>query len=185
LSVEPQRWGRTTWEPAAAFAAETHWYAIYTRSRHEKKATGELHQMGMDAFLPTVSAMRRWSDRNKLVDQPLFPGYLFVRTAPSVETRLKMLQASGVVDIVGVKGWGSPIPDEQIDSLRNLLSQGVPFGFHPFLREGQRVRVRGGCLDGLEGILVERLSDRSLVLSIDPIHRSISVQITDYHVEPV
>ena len=87
--------------------------------------------------------------------------------------------------LVGTRAWASPVPDKQIEDLQTLLSQETPVAFHPFLHEGQRVRVRGGCLDGIEGILIERLSDRDLVISVEPIQRSVTVRVTDYDVEPV
>jgi transcription termination/antitermination protein NusG len=95
------------------------------------------------------------------------------------------LQASGVVGLVGIGGKATPIPSKQIEDLKKLLSQGIPVTLHPFLREGQRVRVRGGCLDGIEGVLLERLSDRALVISVEPIQRAITVNIEDYDIEPL
>jgi transcription termination/antitermination protein NusG len=183
---EQQIW-RTSVEHPAVIAAPrpTCWYAVHTRSRHEKRAAFELRDKGMAAFLPTFRVTRRWSDRNRLLEVPLFSGYLFVQTVLSAETRLAVLQAAGVVGLVGTRPWATPIPDKQIEDLQTLLSQETPVAFHPFLREGQRVRVRGGCLDGIEGVLIERLSERDLVISVEPICRSVTVRITDYDVEPV
>ena len=169
----------------AVGSEETHWYAVHTRCQHEKKVARQLTDKGIVSFLPLLSLTRRWSDRNKVVEMPLFPGYLFVRLKLSVESRLPVLQASGVAGFVGVRGWGTPIPDKQIEDVQTLLSRKVLFEPHPFLCEGLRVRVRGGCLDGIEGILVERLSDRSLVLSVEPIQRSLVIHIADYDFEPI
>jgi len=174
--------------PQCAIAAapeEILWYAVHTRCQHEKKVARQLTEKGVIAFLPLLSLTRRWSDRNKAVEMPLFPGYVFVRMKQSVESRLPILQAYGVAGFVGVRGWGSPIPDKQIEDLQVLLSRKVPFECYPFLREGRRVRVRGGCLDGIEGILVERISDRSLVLSVEPIQRSVVIRVEDYDFEPI
>jgi transcription termination/antitermination protein NusG len=161
------------------------WYAVHTRSQHEKKVARQLTDKGVTNFLPIQSLTRRWSDRNKVVEMPLFPGYVFVRISLSAESRLPVLQASGVAGFVGVRGWGTPIPDKQIEDLQQLLSRKVPFECYPFLREGRRVRVRGGCLDGIEAILVQRISDRDLVLSVEPIQRSLVIRLDDYDVEPV
>ena len=164
---------------------EIHWYAVHTRCQHEKKVVRQLTDKGVINFLPIHSLTRRWSDRNKVIETPLFPGYVFVRLKLSPESRLPVLQASGVAGFVGVKGWGTPIPDKQIEDLQILLSRKVPFEMYPFLREGRRVRVRGGCLDGIEGILVQRISDRDLVLSVEPIQRSLVIHLDDYDVESI
>jgi hypothetical protein len=84
-----------------------------------------------------------------------------------------------------VRGWGDPIPDKQIEDLQKLVSQEVPFAAYPFLRQGRRVRVRGGCLDGIEGIVLERISDRGLVLSVEPIQRSVVISIAEYYLEMI
>ncbi len=165
--------------------SQSHWYALHTRSRHEKHAARHLKEKGVVAFLPLLDVSHRWSDRNKIVEMPLFPGYFFVQVDLSVETRLLILRVPGVVGFVGARGWGSPIPDKQILDLETVLAHKVSCGLYPFLREGQRVRVRGGCLDGIEGILVECNSDRSLVLSVDSIQRSALIRITGYDVELV
>ena len=172
-------------QPIAAVPQEFLWYAVHTRARHENKVAAQLNEKGVVTFLPLLAATRRWTDRRKVVELPLFPGYLFVRVVLSGETRLRVLQATGVVGFVGIKGSGLPIPDKQIEDLQTLLAKKVPCAPHPFLREGQRVRIRGGCLDGVEGILVACKSDRSLVLSLDRISRSLVIQIAGYYVEPI
>jgi transcription antitermination factor NusG len=164
---------------------EIQWYAVHTRCQHEKKVLRQLTEKGVIAFLPLAAVTRRWSDRNKVVEMPLFPGYVFVRVSLSVENRLAILQASGVAGFVGMRGWGTPIPDKQIEDLQTLLSRKLALEPYPFLREGRRVRVRGGCLDGIEGILVECISDRSLVLSVESIQRSVSIRVADYKFEPI
>jgi len=144
----------------------------------------QLQASGVNTFLPLITQIHRWSDRNKAVQLPLFPGYAFVRVFPSAEERVKVLGADGVVSFVGVPGEGTPIPDSQIEDIRTLLSN-VRCTSHPFLKVGQRIRVRGGCLDGIEGILVARNGNRDLVISIEPIQRSIAVSIDGYDFESV
>jgi transcription antitermination factor NusG len=95
------------------------------------------------------------------------------------------LQTQGVVDFVGMQGRGIPIPEEQIEAVKTLISGEVPFTKHAFLRVGQRVRVRGGSLDGVEGILLAQNGSRNLVISVESIQRSVSVRIEGYDVEPV
>ena len=161
------------------------WYAVHTRSRHEKKAECELREKGIITFLPSFKESRRWSDRIQRVDVPLFSGYLFVRTELSPEERLRILKSLGVVGIVGIGATPIPIPSKQIEDLKQLLSQEVRVSLHPFVREGQRVRVRGGCLDGIQGVLMERLSDRAVIISVDPIQRAVIVSVQHYDVEPL
>jgi transcription elongation factor/antiterminator RfaH len=165
--------------------ATQHWYAIRTRSRHEKVVEQQLQGQAIEVFYPAISQLHQWSDRRKLVESPLFPGYLFVHIAPSPEERVRVLRTHGVVEIIGYQGQGISIPKEQIDAVRALVSGNVPFTKHAFLKVGQRVRVRGGSLDGVEGILVAQNGTRNLVISVEPIQRSLSIRIEGYQVEPV
>lgn len=161
------------------------WYAVQTRSRHEKKVAEEIEDKGICSFLPQISRVHQWSDRRKKVDLPLFPGYVFVRTAYSPEARLSVLKTPGVAGFVGCQGRGTPIPDKQIEDIRLILDQNVPFELYPFLELNQRVRIRGGCLDGVEGTLVAKNPDRSLVVSIDLIQRAILVRVSGYELERI
>ncbi len=163
--------------------AEARWYAIRTRSRHEKAAANELDRRGMQVFLPLVRSVRQWSDRRTEIELPLFPGYAFVRVAYCSGDRIRILQASGVVGFVGPNAVGAAIPDEQIDAIKTLLVGKVPVKDHPFLKVGQRIRVRGGSLNGVEGILVAVNGERSLVISVEPIQRSLSINLDGYEVE--
>ena len=161
------------------------WYAVHTRSQHEKAVVNQLERRGIETFLPLISETHRWSDRQKIVHLPLFSCYAFVRIRPLPELWYKVVQTNGVLRIVGVRGTGTPIPESQIESLRTVLSGDVPHVLCPFLQLGQRVRVRGGALDGIEGLLVARNGDRTLVISVEPIQRSIAVRIDQYQVEAI
>jgi len=166
--------------------ADLRWYAVRTRSRHEKIATQQLQTRGIETFLPVVTQTHRWSDRKKQVEVPLFSGYTFVRVEyASNEQRIHVLQTHGVAGFVGIQRTGDPIPDNQIEDIRTLLSNKVDIKAHSFLKIGQRVRVRGGALDGVEGILVSANGDRSLVISLNSIERSLSIRVEGYDVEPV
>jgi transcription antitermination factor NusG len=169
----------------AEVAEAMKWYAIRTRSRHEKVVERQLQGQGIHAFSPFISQIRQWSDRRKLIETPLFAGYAFVRIAPTSEDRLRVLKAQGVVDFVGRQGQGIPIPTEQIEAVRAAIAGNLPIAQHVFLKVGQRVRVRGGSLDGVEGILVAQNGSRNLVISVEPIERSLSIRIEGYQVEPV
>jgi transcription antitermination factor NusG len=160
------------------------WYGLQTRPRHEKIVAQRLEERGVTAFLPLVSEVHRWSDRKKTVQVPLFSCYVFAKFIPNRSDRLRVLRVDGVFGLVGAKGEGTAIPDEQIDAVRSLVEAELPWSAHPFLKIGQLVRIRSGVLDGLEGILVSRNGDRSLVISIDAIQRSLSVRVEGYEVEP-
>jgi transcription antitermination factor NusG len=162
--------------------APLNWYAIQTRSRHEKMVARQLEDNGIDSFLPVVKKTNRWSDRGKTVELPLFPGYAFVRSAASADERVRILKIPGVVNFVGAHGQATPIPEGQIEAVKSLVSCDIPFTEHPHLRVGQRVRVQGGSLDGVQGILVAQNGKRNLVISVEPIQRSLSVHIEGYDV---
>ncbi len=161
------------------------WYALHTRARHEKVVERRLRDQGMETFLPTAMEVHRWSDRKKKVEVPLFNCYVFLRCALSAEDRTRVYQVESVHGFVGVRGASLPIPDEQIESIRKILTQSAPWRSHPFLKAGQRVRVRGGAMDGVEGVFVSVNGDHSLIISVDAIQRSMAVRIDGYDVEPV
>jgi transcription antitermination factor NusG len=163
--------------------SEEHWYALYTRSRHEKTVAALLQQKGMTTFLPLFPRVHRWSDRKKTVQVALFPGYTFVRADAAPESCIRILQTPGVVGFVGTGRRGIPIPDKQIEDIQTVLAQNIPCAIFPFLRVGQRVRIRGGCLDGIEGRLNTLKGDRSLVISVEPILRSLAIGLDGYDVE--
>jgi transcription antitermination factor NusG len=169
----------------ARFGVEPEWYAVHTRSQHEKSVVSYLQGEGITTFLPLVTEVHRWSDRRKLVELPLFSCYAFVHMPFVPELWAKVLRVSGVLSFVGVRGQGVPIPEKQMESIRTLLATNAPCTLCPFLKVGQHVRIRGGALEGIEGILVERNGDRTVVISVEPIQRSIAVRIDDYQVEPI
>ena len=173
------------WNNRATSSEPAQWYAIQTRPRHEKSAAAELEQKGILTFLPLVTQIHRWSDRRQKVVLPLFAGYAFVNIAPTPKTRISVLRTNGVLSFVGSHNQGAPIPESQIQGIRSLLANRIPFSPYSFLKVGQRVRIRGGCLDGVEGILIRQNGDQRLVLSVDMIQRSLVVSIEGYDVEPV
>lgn len=164
-------------------AAET-WFAVHTHARHEKTVAQETRDLGITTFAPLVKQVRQWSDRRKVIESPLFSCYVFVKIRPDNRERLKVLRVNGVLRFVGPHGMGIPIPDEQIEAIRILTEEQLPVCSHPFLKIGQRVRVRSGSLAGVEGILTGRSGERTLVVSLDAIQRSLSVRIEGYDVEP-
>jgi transcription antitermination factor NusG len=168
--------------PFPATNDEGSWFAVRTKPRHEKTVASELEQKGITSFLPLYSVLHQWSDRKRQVQLPLFAGYVFVRFVVQLNTRVSVLRTNGVASFVGA-GGGVPIPDEQIQAVRMILEGKVPFSPHPFLSVGQRVRIRGGSLDGLEGILQAVNGDESLIVSVESIQRSLAIRVAGYQVE--
>jgi transcriptional antiterminator NusG len=166
-------------------AGELSWYAVQTKPRHEKRVATELEEKGVTAFLPLFCAVHQWSDRKRQVHLPLFSNYVFVRLGEERNSRVSVLQTNGVFRFVGVRGMGVPIPDEQIETVQAIVREGVPFSPHPFLDVGQKVRIRGGSLDGICGVLSAINDDRSLIVSVDSIQRSLAIRIDGYGIEPL
>ena len=172
-------------EPIVEGAA-ARWYAVQTRARSEKIISQRLREQGLRTFLPLVTEVRRWSDRNKKVELPLFSCYVFVKLVISNDQeRMGVCRTNGVFSIVSMRGEAIPIPEEQIEALRAVATQRVPWSAHPFLKVGQRVRIRGGSMDGVEGVLLSANGDRTLIISIDAIQRSLAMRIEGYDVEPL
>jgi transcription antitermination factor NusG len=161
------------------------WYAILTIPRHEKKVNAELGQKGIYSLLPLISEHHQWSDRSVAIDMPLFPGYAFVRIPQEQASRIAVLRTAGVRGFVGMRGLGDPIPDSQIAGIRTVLSTGTAFDLCSFPSVGQRVRVRGGSFEGVEGVLTAINGDQSLVLAVDLIQRSLAIRVTGFRIEPV
>jgi transcription antitermination factor NusG len=164
--------------------SEMLWFALQTRPRYEKKATVELQEKGFDSFLPLHCVRHQWSDREGKVSLPLFPGYTFVRIAPAQSVRVAVLRTNGVTGFVGMRGVGTSIPETEIEAVQRLLKENILFKVHPYLKVGEPVRIRGGCLDGIKGILARINGDQSLVISVELIQRSVAMRLTGYDVEP-
>lgn len=165
-------------------AERANWYAVQTRYRAEKRVKTQLGRKGFETFVPFIEEIHRWSDRRQRVEIPLFSGYTFVRTSLSKESRAGVLHTPGVLRFVAFGGEAASVPFKQIEDLQRLLEHKVPCSLHAFLKVGRRVRIRGGCLDGLEGILEQR-GEKKLVISIECIERSVAMQIEGYELELV
>lgn len=151
------------------------WFGLRTRSNHEKVTATVLENKGYEHYLPTYRSRRRWSDRVVETDQPLFPGYVFCRFNPV--QRLPIMTTPGVVSIVGFGKDPAPIGDEEIEAVQAVMRSGLAAEPCPFLREGQRIRVKYGSLSGVEGILTKKKSSWRMVVSVTMLQRSISVEI--------
>lgn len=158
------------------------WYAIWTRSRHEKVVWEQLDRKGVEAFLPTITRWSRWKDRKKQIAWPLFPGYCFARFES--DDRLPILKCTGVVNIVSFDGEPAPIPDFEIHAVRRLVESELLYDPCPLIRKGMMVEVVHGPLRGVVGRLVRKGSHARLVLSVDLIGQAVSVEVDAADVKP-
>jgi transcription antitermination factor NusG len=161
---------------------DANWFAVSTRSRHEKFVRDQLDRKAVNVFLPTIGRWSRWKDRKKKIDWPLFPGYCFARF--TLDDRLAILKCEGVVRIVGIDGAPSPIPEIEIDSIRQLVESELSYDPCPLIKEGDMVEVRHGPLRGVVGRLVRKGSHARLVLSVDLIGQAVSVEVDAADVKP-
>ena len=159
------------------------WYALYTRPRHEKRVFEELASRKIEAFLPSYKVRRRWSDRYKVVEEPLFKNYLFVNV-PSGRSYHDTLRPYGAVSFVMFDGKPAEIPDTEIDSIRLLVTSELKYNPHPYLKVGRKVYVRSGPLQGCEGVLTRKKGITRLVLSVHLLQQSISAEVDADTVEP-
>jgi transcription antitermination factor NusG len=157
------------------------WLAAYTRSRHEAVVADQLQQKGLATLLPTYERLSRWSDRVQRIRAPLFPGYVFVCVAETDRTRV--LQTSAVVTIVSRGGKPVPLSGEDMQKLRLCAENPSLLEPHPFLLIGQRVRVKHGPFEGWEGVLVEKKNSSRLVMTVEQIMRSVSIDLHGADVE--
>ena len=151
------------------------WFALQVRTKHEMGVAEFLRGRGYMPFLPICRTRKVWSDRIKVVDTALFPGYLFCRV--NIQYRLPILTAPGVIRIVGHDRLPVPVDETEIKALQTLVTSELPKQPWPYLRIGEQVQIESGPLQGLKGILVEVRGARRLVLSVSLLQRSVAVEI--------
>jgi transcription antitermination factor NusG len=164
---------------------KSRWYAVQTRSNFEQCVCKELNGRGVENYCPTYWEVHQWADRKKTVGRALFPGYVFVRFLDSNELRLRVLKTTGTVRLLGASNTIEAVPDQEIDSLRKMLSAGCRWTPHTFLREGSRVRVRRGALRNVEGILLRHKDETRLVLSISLFCKAVATEVDAADVEVI
>jgi transcription antitermination factor NusG len=162
---------------------QPYWYAIQTRSRHEKVVRDQLAAKSITQLLPLWRKRSIWKDRVKLIEVPLFSGYLFGYFA--LQDRIAVLETIGVARIVGINGKPVPIPEEQMAAVRTLMEHRLPCSPYPYLVEGMRVRIKCGLLAGAEGILIARKQKHRLVISLDLIQQAVAIDVDSAEVEPL
>ena len=172
--------------PADIFETAMHpvspWWAVYTRHQHEKTVAEMLFAKGFEVFLPLYESTRRWKDRTKVLSLPLFPCYLFVRG--DFDRRLQVMTTPGIHTILSCGEEIAVIPDREIEAIQRAMEGPCSIEPHPFLKCGMRVRVIRGSLEGVEGILTRKKNLFRLVLSVDMLAQSVSVEVHASNVEP-
>jgi transcription termination/antitermination protein NusG len=152
------------------------WYAIRVRPKFERRASGELLLRGFEPFLPTQQVRRQWSDRMKTLEMPLFPGYLFCRFR--LLDRIGVLEAPGVIQILGIGETPVPVSDEEIGAIQTMVASRIHLTPWPYLHSGQRVRIRQGPLAGVDGIVARADDGKSrVVVSVTLLQRSVAAEI--------
>lgn len=159
------------------------WYALRTRSRHEKLVRDQLAGLRIEQLLPTVTRLSQWKDRKKEIEVPLFSGYCFARFA--WQDRNPVLMVSGVVEIVGGGHHPEAIPDEEINALRTLMVSTLRYDAYPYLHEGMTVEVIRGPLEGVRGILLRKDKRHRLVISVHLIQQAAAVELDATDVVPI
>jgi transcriptional antiterminator NusG len=159
------------------------WYAVVIKSQQERMVSDVIQQKGIESFLPLFWAARRWSDRVKRLQLPLFPGYLFCRFAPG--QRLHLLRTPGVKSIVSVGPDIAPVADDDIQRIRRMVTSGCTLEPWPFLQTGQKVRIHDGPLTGMEGILTEFRGAWRVLIGLELLQRSVIVQLAREQVTPI
>jgi transcription antitermination factor NusG len=157
------------------------WYAIFTRHQHEKSVAFALSNKNHEVYLPLYRSVRQWQDRAKQLWFPLFPCYVFIREG--MDRQLQILTTPGVIHIVGWSGRPAVVPQSQLEAVRRIMESCLLVETHPYLRSGDRVRVKTGPLMGLEGILTRKKGEARLVVSMEMLGQSAAVEIDVLNVE--
>jgi transcription antitermination factor NusG len=164
-------------------ATQFPWFALHVRARQEAGVAEQLKGQGYERFLPLYKLRKRWSDRIKEFDAPLFPGYLFCRFNP--HDRLPILKTPGVIQIVGFNNIPAAVDEGEIVSIQRLVESGVQHQPCAFLTVGDRFRISAGPLLGLEGVLTDIKGSHRLVLSVSLLQRSVAVEIDSAFITPL
>jgi transcription antitermination factor NusG len=164
-------------------ASQYPWYVLRAKAGREKSVASLLRSKDFIEFLPLYASCRRWSDRTRQVDLPLFPGYVFCRFDPY--HRLPLLTTPGVLHILGMGGVPEPADEEEIAALQCVVRSGLLLQPWPFLKVGERVTIQEGPLRNVQGVLTEIKGVRNLVVSITLLQRSVAVCVDRTGVRPV
>jgi transcription antitermination factor NusG len=158
--------------------SSTAWFALQTRYRYEERIAAELQTKGFESYLPKVREVHRWKDRKKVLDVPAFGGYLFARFEASLQNRIRILETTGVVKLLGSHGMPEPVAHHEIESLRLALESGEPCSRHPYVPAGTPVRVISGPLMGLEGRVLRMGNKLSVFINVASVYQAIAVEVS-------
>jgi transcription antitermination factor NusG len=161
----------------------TCWYAVYTCPRHEKAVMRQLESKSIEAFLPVYLTVSRWKNRRAQIENPVFPSYVFTRI--NLSERNRVLATSGVLRMLSFNGTPAPIDDAEIEAVRLCMDRGATLEAYPSLVVGDRVRVRSGVLEGLEGLISRCKNERRLIVPISLINQSVAVEVDVQLLEPL
>lgn len=157
--------------------ASPDWHALQIRARFERRSSQRLPNRNCEMLLPVARERRRWTDRYETVELPMFPGYVFVRAVLKPADRLAILQSNGVFGFVTFNGSLARIPDRLIGNLRRIAEQNLSWSPYRFIASGPLARIGSGALEGVEGILALDKAGKKLVISIEPMQRSIAISL--------
>jgi transcription antitermination factor NusG len=157
------------------------WYALYTRHQHEKTVAQVLTRKGFEILLPLYESVRRWKDRTKVLSLPLFTCYVFLKGG--LERRCEVLNTPGIYELLSTGGQPIAIPTAEIDAIQQVMKSGLRLEPHPFLKIGERVRIKRGPLAGLQGLLVRQKNVYRLVISVEMLGRAAVVEVDSFLVE--
>jgi transcription antitermination factor NusG len=161
------------------------WFAVYTRSRYEKRVVTELQELGFEAWLPLIKTLRQWSDRKKMVEVPLFRSYVFVR-ADIAQIKFILYPIVGAVYIVSFSGEPSVVPDKQIEGLKLLLGSTEKFEISTErFNVGEPIEVTMGPLKGMQGVFVDKKGSKRIMMRIDAINQSLLIDINPAYVKKI
>lgn len=168
-------------------SSEAQWFVLWTRSHCEQLVHDQLSSKGLRPFLPTIGVWSRRGQLRRRIRVPMFPGYLFLHEVLDKHRQVEVRKARGLVSILG-DDWQhcAVVPPREIDAIRRIVDVGVVARPHPYLKQGQRVRILRGPMADVEGILV-RVKENTgfLVLSVDMVQRSVAVEVDCTVVAPV
>jgi len=159
------------------------WYALYTRPRHEKKAFDLLTQKGEIAYLPLLTAKRNYKTQKKIVALPLFPSYLFCQF--EYKNRLSILETHGIIKVVNFNGTPATVPQWQIEAMKTILLNPETLQMENYIRKGDLVEIHSGPFKGLKGTVVERKGKSRLVITIEGIMQTMSVELDEEEIETI
>lgn len=153
------------------------WFALYIRHRHEAKVKIMLDAIGVENYLPMITRVKKWSDRKKRVTEPLLRGYIFIKA--SEKERLASLELNGVFRCVSERGEAAKIPEFQIDNMKQFVKQDIDYSVIEGIVPGNKVRIKAGPFEGVEGIIVDNGANKELAVSIDLLNRTVITKIED------